>query len=181
MVDIEITAAGEFRKLRSICDQTRTLLIGSYHNFTLTPDAESLEVIHATGRALGADIVKVALMPQNRERPSPPDRIHVAPPDRGHYHHRHGRDRRIVPRLYPLLGSLSTYGTVTRSTAPDSSLRRSLPICCIAFTSASSALRIFSLISFLRFPDFRFFSEDHQHCLIRMQVFLTQPGGHLPW
>ncbi|NLI28679.1 MAG: type I 3-dehydroquinate dehydratase, partial [Nitrospiraceae bacterium] len=118
MVDIEITAAGEFRKLRSICDQTRTVLIGSYHNFTLTPDTESLEVIHATGRSLGADIVKVALMPQNRE-----DVLRIM-----EFTLRHRTEGIITiamgetgasSRVFtPLLGSLITYGTVTRSTAP---------------------------------------------------------------
>lgn len=118
MIDIEITAAGEFRKVRAICDAAKTVLIGSYHNFTLTPDTESLEVIHATGRALGADVVKVALMPQTRE-----DLLRIM-----EFTLRHRAEGIITiamgelgaaSRVFtPLLGSRITYGTVTRSTAP---------------------------------------------------------------
>lgn len=126
MIDIEITAAGEFRKLRTICDLAKTVLVGSYHNFTLTPDTESLEVIHATGRTLGADIVKVALMPQNRE-----DLLRLIK-----FTLRHRAEGIITiamgeigasSRVFtPLLGSLVTYGTINRSTAPGQLSAREL-------------------------------------------------------
>ncbi|KAF0178168.1 MAG: 3-dehydroquinate dehydratase I [Nitrospirae bacterium] len=118
MIDIEITAAGEFRKVRDICNAAKTALIGSYHNFLLTPDDDALEVIHSTGRSLGADIVKLALMPQNRE-----DIFRIVA-----FTMRHRTEKIITigmgqlgasTRLFtPLLGSLITYGAVTRTTAP---------------------------------------------------------------
>ncbi|HSW62548.1 MAG TPA: type I 3-dehydroquinate dehydratase [Dissulfurispiraceae bacterium] len=117
-VDIEISSAGELKQLRTVCTKTKTLLVGSYHNFLLTPDNDALEVIHTTGRALGADIVKLALMPQSRE-----DIFRIVAFTMKH------RTEKIITigmgelgastRLFtPLLGSLITYGTVARSTAP---------------------------------------------------------------
>ncbi len=117
-VDIEISAAGELKQVQAVCAGTKTLLIGSYHNFLITPDDNALEVIHTTGRSLGADIVKLALMPQSRE-----DVFRIVA-----FTMRHRTEKIITigmgelgvsTRLFtPLLGSLITYGTVTRTTAP---------------------------------------------------------------
>ncbi|HMK43938.1 MAG TPA: type I 3-dehydroquinate dehydratase [Dissulfurispiraceae bacterium] len=117
-VDIEISAAGEFAQVRTICNATGTLLIGSYHNFSATPDNTALEVINTTGRSLGADIVKLALMPQDRE-----DVVRLA-----EFTLRHRTEGiiaiamgalGIASRVFmPLIGSLATYASVTRTTAP---------------------------------------------------------------
>lgn len=117
-VDIEISAAGELKQVREICTKSKTLLIASYHNFLITPDDDALEVIHTTGRSLGADIVKLALMPQSRE-----DIFRIVS-----FTMRHRTEKIITigmgelgasTRLFtPLLGSLITYGAITRTTAP---------------------------------------------------------------
>ncbi len=117
-VDIEICAAGELKQVRDICSRTKTIVIASYHNFLMTPDDNALEVIHTTGRSLGADIVKLALMPQSRE-----DIFRIVAFTMLH------RAEKIITigmgklgastRLFtPLIGSLITYGTIARTTAP---------------------------------------------------------------
>jgi 3-dehydroquinate dehydratase-1 len=118
MIDIEIAAAEEFRRVQSFCAAAKTILIGSYHKLSLTPDLETLEVIHATGRTLGADIIKLALTPNSRE-----DVLRIL--DFTIRHHTENiiaiamGEIGIASRVFaPLLGSLVTYGSIMRTSAP---------------------------------------------------------------
>jgi 3-dehydroquinate dehydratase-1 len=66
LIDFEISAprAG-LEKVRAAARETDTRLILSYHNFSETPDGPALDAKFAEGRDLGADVVKIAVMPRS--------------------------------------------------------------------------------------------------------------------
>ncbi len=65
MIDYETAnAAEDFQHLRRVSREHGIALIGSYHNFQLTPDAAALAAIFALAHRLEADIAKVAVMPK---------------------------------------------------------------------------------------------------------------------
>jgi 3-dehydroquinate dehydratase-1 len=69
LIDYEtVNAAADFRRLRTASREHGIALIGSYHNFQTTPDADALATRFALAHELEADIAKVAVMPQG-----PPD------------------------------------------------------------------------------------------------------------
>lgn len=116
-VDVEVNSESLMRQVKDIL-QGRTILIGSYHNFDLTPQDEFLEGIITKGRSLGADIVKVAVMAKDRD-----DLIRfmlftlrhkdagVITMSMGDY----GVPSRVVS---PVFGSLITYGYLNKPSAP---------------------------------------------------------------
>jgi 3-dehydroquinate dehydratase-1 len=64
MIDFELSNPGEdFRRLRTASREAGIAMIGSYHNFQSTPDAETLVAKFRDAMARGADIGKVAVMP----------------------------------------------------------------------------------------------------------------------
>ena len=64
IVDYELSNPDEsFRRLRTVSREHAIAMIGSYHNFKSTPDAQSLVAKFRDAQAKGADIGKVAVMP----------------------------------------------------------------------------------------------------------------------
>ncbi len=65
-LDYELSNPAEgFRQIREACDAHGLQLIGSYHNFEQTPDRETLQALFERAAEAGADIAKVAVMPQS--------------------------------------------------------------------------------------------------------------------
>ena len=65
MVDWEMSSdAADFARLRAATRANELLLVASYHNFQATPDAAWLTAKFAEAERRGADVAKVAVMPQ---------------------------------------------------------------------------------------------------------------------
>lgn len=94
------------------------LSIASFHDFAETPDSAALEAVVARGRALGADVVKVATAvaaPGDVRRLA---RLLVTTDDVGLIAIGMG-ERAVATRLlFPALGSLLTYAHAGDATAP---------------------------------------------------------------
>ena len=117
-VDVELES-GEITG--AVVDAARAagrVTIGSFHDFAATPESSRLEAIHARGRAVGVDIVKVAARCN-----SAADLRRLARFTLDHEHEGvivvgmggHGLASRI---FFPLLGSLVTYTFLGAPSAP---------------------------------------------------------------
>ena len=68
MIDYELSnAAADLQRLREVSAANGVAMIMSYHNFQMTPDAATLDSKFAAAEKLGADVAKVAVMPQNEQ------------------------------------------------------------------------------------------------------------------
>ncbi len=68
LIDYELSNPEESqRALRHASRQNDVGMISSYHNFQFTPSADVLREKLLAGEGLGADVVKVAVMPRNLE------------------------------------------------------------------------------------------------------------------
>jgi len=116
-VDVEI--ASEIA--RDVIDAARgagKLAIASFHDFAKTPSAEALADVVARGRALGADVVKIATAVANRSDVRSLARLLVDASDIGLIAIGMG-DAGVATRvLFPALGSLLTYAHGGNATAP---------------------------------------------------------------
>lgn len=66
LIDYELSNAQEdFKRLRDVSSAHGITMIASYHNFQMTPDAATLDGKFAAAEKAGADVAKVAVMPQN--------------------------------------------------------------------------------------------------------------------
>jgi 3-dehydroquinate dehydratase-1 len=66
LVDIELCNAPSFiDTVKKVARENGTKLILSYHNFTETPDENAIHDKLLQAQAMGADIAKLAVMPQN--------------------------------------------------------------------------------------------------------------------
>ena len=68
LIDYELSnAPADLKTLREVSKANGVTMIMSYHNFQLTPDAATLDSKFAAAEKLGADVAKVAVMPQNAQ------------------------------------------------------------------------------------------------------------------
>lgn len=68
MVDFELSSEGQqFRLVGEASLENGIKLIGSFHDFSGTPDPDVIKGKFAQAERVGADIVKVAVMPRNLE------------------------------------------------------------------------------------------------------------------
>ena len=66
LIDYELSnAPSDLQHLRDVSSANGVGMIMSYHNFQMTPDAATLDKKFATAAQLGADVAKVAVMPQS--------------------------------------------------------------------------------------------------------------------
>ena len=66
LIDYELSnAAADIEALRKVSRNNGIGMIMSYHNFQMTPDAATLDEKFAAAARHGADVAKVAVMPQN--------------------------------------------------------------------------------------------------------------------
>ena len=117
-VDVEILAVDVMKQAKDLCRDNGSLLIGSYHNFESTPADDFLEQLIATGRSNGADVVKIAVTAKEEDdfirlmlltlRHKSQGVITIAMGDKG-----------LPSRVFsPLFGSLITYGSINKPSAP---------------------------------------------------------------
>jgi 3-dehydroquinate dehydratase I len=67
IIDYEIANPEEYtRHLRSVSQENDKLLLLSFHNYTETPSNDELHKVLEKAKSLGADIAKIAVMPNNR-------------------------------------------------------------------------------------------------------------------
>lgn len=117
-IDVEIGADAIAEAVVHATQTRDRLTIGSFHDFSFTPEDDRLEEIHAQGRALGFDIVKVAARCNCRE-----DVQRLAAFTLAHRHENvitigmgaHGLVSRV---FFPALGSLLTYTFLGEPAAP---------------------------------------------------------------
>lgn len=65
LIDYELcNEAANFARIRAAARADEILLVGSYHNFQATPSGDDLVAKFAEAEQLGADVAKVAVMPQ---------------------------------------------------------------------------------------------------------------------
>ena len=115
-VDIELSSVAILKDVVRSAKRAKTLVIVSYHNFKSTPGAPKLRTIIRKGRAAGADIVKLATAAKRRADIrtlagvllEDPKLIVIAMGALG-------ASTRV---FFPTLGSLMTYGSLTKATAP---------------------------------------------------------------
>jgi 3-dehydroquinate dehydratase-1 len=68
IIDYELSnAPGDLQRLREISKVKAIAMIMSYHNFEMTPDAATLDGKFLAAERLGADVAKVAVMPQSEQ------------------------------------------------------------------------------------------------------------------
>ena len=68
LIDYELSnAPADLKTLRDVSAANGVTMIMSYHNFQQTPDAATLDSKFAAAETLGADVAKVAVMPQNAQ------------------------------------------------------------------------------------------------------------------
>ncbi len=66
LIDYELSnAPADLATLREASARHDVAMVMSYHNFQATPDAATLDAKFAQAQALGADVGKVAVMPQD--------------------------------------------------------------------------------------------------------------------
>jgi len=117
-VDVEIASGEITREVVALAHGAGRPVIASFHDFDATPTSERLAEVHALGRELGADIVKVAA------RCKDPEDLHRLAAFTLEYR----RENVIVVGMgpcglasrifFPALGSLITYTFLGEPTAP---------------------------------------------------------------
>jgi 3-dehydroquinate dehydratase-1 len=117
-VDVEVLAGDALKQMKELCRDNGKLLIGSYHNFESTPDDDFLEQVVAAGRQNGADVVKIAVTAKEEK-----DFIRLMLLTLRHRSHgiitMSMGDRGLPSRVFsPLFGSLITYGSINKPSAP---------------------------------------------------------------
>jgi 3-dehydroquinate dehydratase-1 len=118
-IDLEIASSELISRFKPIIEDKRKLLIGSYHNFNETPEDRVLEEIYSRAKELHSDIVKIATKTNTEE-----DLLRLMELT---FRHRKegiitvsmGDSLASIGRLLLCVsGSLITYGTLTKGSAP---------------------------------------------------------------
>ncbi len=115
-IDIELVSAAGFKGIILQAKKAGVGMIISYHNFKSTPGAARLLGIIKKGRAAGGDIIKIAATANSRNEIlrltalliGNSDLIIIAMGPQG----------KATRVFFPLLGSLITYASVTKGSAP---------------------------------------------------------------
>lgn len=116
-IDVEIASEIGGAAIAAARDAGK-LAIASFHDFAKTPDRGALEAVAKKGRALGADVVKIATAVAGPQDLRVLARLLLERADEGLIVIGMG-PRGVASRvLFPLLGSLVTYAATTTETAP---------------------------------------------------------------
>jgi len=128
-IDLEIASSLLISRFKPLLENKGKLLIGSYHNFNETPEDKVLEETYSKAKELHCDIVKIATTTNTEE-----DLVRLL-----EFTFRHRKEGIITVSMGDILatigrpilcvfGSLLTYGSLTRGSAPGqmsvSTLRR---------------------------------------------------------
>lgn len=117
-VDVEVRAGELLAHARGLVSAADTLLIGSYHHFSETPDEIFLDSIVTKAKDAGADIVKIAVTARTREDLVRLLLFTLRHRDKGMITMSMG-DAGLPSRVVsPIFGSLVSYGYVSHPSAP---------------------------------------------------------------
>jgi 3-dehydroquinate dehydratase-1 len=117
-IDIELRHSDLIRQTLSLCKANRTLLIGSYHDFTATPDNPILDNILADAESLGVDITKIVTMAQSKSDVKKMLLFLLSHPDTPLIAFLMGTIGASSRVFNPIVGSLLTYGFLSQAAAP---------------------------------------------------------------
>ena len=117
-IDIELSSKTIIKELVQTAHRAKKLVFISYHNFEGTPEVPQLNKIANKAKTLGADVVKIATLVWKREdirklslftlSNAPKNLITIGMGPNG-----------VISRiLFPALGSLITYASLGKPTAP---------------------------------------------------------------
>jgi len=115
-VDIELSSRQILKDIISQAHRFNKKVLVSYHNFKNTPEQKKLEAIIKNSKKAGSDIVKIATFARDKK-----DIIRLASLTVSHENIitiAMGRLGVVSRLLLPMLGSLVTYSSVTKSSAP---------------------------------------------------------------
>ncbi len=115
-VDVELGAASTVEDVVRVAADRGKKVILSYHNLSATPPERRLRALLVRGRRLGADVVKIATTVKERK-----DLKRLAAlllTEENLIVIGMGRKGLVSRVFFPYLGSLLTYATVSRKTAP---------------------------------------------------------------
>jgi 3-dehydroquinate dehydratase-1 len=116
LVDIELSSGGILKNVVDSAKRVKKRVIISHHDFESTPGDKKLRKIFDSALDAGADIVKIASMVNTRD-----DLKRLAGllcSESGLIIIGMGKLGKPSRVFFPMLGSLITYGSITRSTAP---------------------------------------------------------------
>lgn len=117
-VDVEILSGDMLKQTKDLCSDKGRLLIGSYHNFVFTPADDFLDEIVASGRQNGADVVKLGVTAKEDNDFIRLMLLTLHHRDQGIITMTMG-DKGLPSRIFsPVFGSLITYGSVNKPSAP---------------------------------------------------------------
>ena len=117
-IDIELSSKRIIKDVIALGKANKVTVIASYHNFKSTPTLKTLQRVVDEGRELGAEVVKVAarvrgsgdLKVLNTLLATNDNLIVIGMGE--------SKGARLTRTLFPLLGSLVTYGSIKGASAP---------------------------------------------------------------
>lgn len=115
-VDVELGEIGIIKEVTRIAKRFRKKTIVSYHNFKMTPDEKTLLRVAKKAKRAGASIVKIAALVKKREDLK--TLVSVLLKEKNSIVIGMGKKGAASRVFFPLIGSLVTYGSIDRKTAP---------------------------------------------------------------
>lgn len=117
LVDVEVNSESLLQRVKGIMND-RTFLIGSYHNFDLTPQDDFLDGIVMRGKMLGSDMVKVAVTATDRDDLIRLLLFTLRHKDTGMITMCMGEQGSPSRIIAPVFGSVIAYGYINKPSAP---------------------------------------------------------------
>jgi len=115
-VDIELGSKRILKEVIDLAHRMAKLVVVSYHNFKTTPGEKRLKAIIKRGKGVKGDIVKITTMVKDKRDLL--RLIHITTNHKDLITLGMGRMGTITRVLFPILGSLITYGSVGTPSAP---------------------------------------------------------------
>ena len=116
-VDIEINSE-IFNGVVKLARKNKKMSIGSFHDFIRTPKPDELEAVIKKGKSFKADVVKIAVMPNNIQDLRTITDITIDHSDVGLITIAMGELGMASRVFFPMIGSLLTFATLDVETAP---------------------------------------------------------------
>jgi 3-dehydroquinate dehydratase-1 len=117
-VDVELAARAIRDEVRDAARAAGRLVIASHHDFVRTPESAALAAVVAAGRDFGADVIKIATAIAGAADVRALARLLVEHADVPMIVIGMGEAAAATRVLFPALGSLLTYASAGRATAP---------------------------------------------------------------
>ena len=116
-VDIEINSE-IFNNIVKLARKNKKMSIGSFHDFIRTPNSDELEKVIKRGKSFKADVIKIAVMPNNIQDLRTITDFTLTHSDVGLITIAMGELGMSSRVFFPMIGSLLTFATLDVTTAP---------------------------------------------------------------